>query len=464
MDKASQVLFSMFEAFKVSVKLDIAKKAEVADLEKFKLNFPTFYGFESFEARLSSLENKVKELMWDDQHHEAKDEVLLSLPGELDDLEISLEKERRRKGLSESSLIGFAVSDSKGEELKTHESIGTLDELEDSFSQFRSLANTGTKASASDIGLSQKLMKRMQRQMLMLTKDYEQNKDRIDELGISLSSLQGSLTTVQGQLHSLPQYYQSFESQVKGVATESNYLRAKAQDIERLFASYQAFTTQVKLELSDSLARLHKDSSIHLTRIVAVETKVDTTSSEFKLFRGQAKDKINGCLEFVKQIANEFTTLKRNVIAAETEILKHESAFKRDVLKVRTELETMKEPVKEYIDCKARETETLAEEVKRNQELFRKLAVEYTAVVTSPMMNRTTGFESDEPKLVQLKNRPFTASPYRRIRANSAVNPSVRRTSNVNSGASTDKAESSIALKRKVVSPRQLRERKMASN
>lgn len=407
MEKAGPVILSMFVAHKTSLKIALKKKAglkDLADLETRLLNSDRLAGF---ETRLSQLELKMKEFEFSNDEDEDQEEEYDEINSQhLDDIELSVEKERRRNKTAQSSRTEEGLP----ERMMTGSRESGLDSLESVPRQPSNYKSRGTIGSQSKGGSN--------RHLLMLARDLSSANDKIDRLTLDFSIASNEIETVKGNIEALLADYASIQTISESLKKEALQMSQQNSQLQQVLEEAKQKTHQMKHEVHSALDEFRADNNKHLSRLILLEAEQGALKNESLASRKRLQKKFDESIEFLTKVNDhsehlfkEIKQLKASLEASDNASLQEISAMKRDI-------NYLMGPVQDYMFVKGKESEVLNEEVKRHQDLFRKLAEEYISILDVKMApqdsTHRTSLKSEEVLRLKQENahlRASTASP-----------------------------------------------------
>jgi hypothetical protein len=406
MEKAS-VMISMLEAHKSKIRIELSRMASLQDLEALAQRIQSSEQLTNIEVRLSLLEGKMKEFdLTNDDADEEQDEIDSQF---MDDIEFSVEKERRR---GQSVKTEGVYTEKSGVNSGSRESMGE--------SEVSSLVQASVYKSRGTLG-SGKLSSKggSKRHILMLTRDMSSVNDKIDKLTIDFGATSEGLEKLRKDLVKMQTNYRDMLQYSETVKKEADLMGKRNDEMQVVLEKAASKSRRMKEEINTVIEDFRTESGKQLTRLVNLETEVGNARHEGHSFKIKIAKKFDESIEFMGKLSDTAEKLFREMRGLKQLVGKSEAATQRELGVLNHEIGVLKGPVHEYLQVKGRESEVLNEEVKRHQGLFRKMAEEYISILEVKMKSPLDSTQRTYPhseEVFRLKQenahlRAATASP-----------------------------------------------------
>mmetsp|Transcript_9338 Transcript_9338/g.17913 ORF Transcript_9338/g.17913 Transcript_9338/m.17913 type:complete len:473 (+) Transcript_9338:4781-6199(+) len=406
MEKSTPIILSMFEAYKAKLKIELSRKATLEDLEDLEARLMNSERLLNIEARVSQLEVKMREFEFT---HDEDDEEYDEIDSQhLDDIEVSVEKERKRNRSANSQ--SFKTEEGVPERMNTN-SIESMESSMQPQSIYKSRGTIGSPKLSSKGG--------SKRHLLMLARDLSSANDKIDKLTLDFGATGRDLDKVRGDIEELLMQYGSMQLISESLKKESMHMNQQNENLQRVLEEASSKTKQMKEEVKGALEEFRIENGKHLSRLVMLETEQGALRNEAMTFRKKLQRKFDESIEFMKKINDQTDRLFKDMKGLKGSLNISESSTLQEVASMKRELMMLKGPLQDFLLVKGKESEILSEEVKRHQDLFRKMAEEYITILDVKMRSpqdstQRTSLQFEEVLRLKQENahlRASTASP-----------------------------------------------------
>lgn len=387
MDKATPVILSMFEAFKTKVKIEMSRKPSFKDLESLETQILNSEKLGALETRITQLETKLKEFEFapPEDEEEEYDDIDSQY---LDDIEVSVEKERRRHHNSNPRIVGsdelmteFHNTRSKGSLTVRTDSRLQGDELLDSSprqlqgnSPYKSRA---TLSSQRQTGMSAA----SNRQMMVLMRDLASANEKINKLAIDFDVFIKEIELLRSEFQSQQVLFTHMQSQSSTLQHEATQMSKQNEQLQVVLEDAANKTRRMKEEVNVVVDEFRAESGKHLHRLVNLETEIREVKNKAYITKAKTKKKLVEFFDHTSKVNDRADRMIKELRSLKGIVENSDSSAADEIARLRFDLEILKGPVQEYLEVKGKETEILSEEVRRHQGLFRMLAEEYIAIL-----------------------------------------------------------------------------------
>jgi hypothetical protein len=384
MEPPGPVIISMFEAYKAAIKIELSRKANYRDLEAMATRILASEQLNKLEARIGRLEASMKDL--DALHaqlgeEEEQDEIDSA---HADDLEISVEKERRRQFSSnsrsfntdEGKLSGVQSTMSKETiSVRADSRLQVVDSTileEDRPSQGK---NRGT------IGSSRGQSGSSNRQMLMLTREVNAANDKVNRLAKEFDGLIGDVESVKESMRAQQTLYTKLQVYSETLKHEAKVMGERNEQLQSVIEEAEVRTTKMKEEVRGVVDDYRTETAKYLSRFVGLETEIRDVRTDSHACNIKALKKFKKAFGLIAKSEEQSKSNTKEVKEFKALLWSSEASTLEEISSLKEELRLLKGPVQNYLEVKSKESEVLAEEVRRYQRLFRQLAEEYIAIL-----------------------------------------------------------------------------------
>jgi hypothetical protein len=405
MEHSNQVILAMFEAFRTKLRIDISRKASLEDFEALAAKLDNLEQLNNIEFRVRSIEEKMKEFDFDHAAEEEEEEDDIDSQF-LDDIEVSVEKERRRNSSKPNLLSSKESLEESVESNLLRPSV------------FRSKGTLGSAKGGTN------------KHMLMMVRDLSAANDKIDRLTLDFGELSTQLEKMQSDQAKLQTYFNDMLTYSEKLKKEAELMGQQNEKFQQVLQEASAKTKHMKEDVGELIEEFRAESGKLTHRLVNLEIEQGTIKHEGQIFRMKLQQKFDESIDFMSNIKGKSGTLFKELKDLKAYVKLFEADIQRELGVVRQELGHLMGPAKEYMEVKGRESETLNEEVKRHQGLFRKLAEEYISMLDISMKSPDNTQRSFVPpeEILRLKQenahlRACTASPSNKLHLPQVASP-----------------------------------------
>jgi hypothetical protein len=410
MEQACQVILAMFEAHRSKLKIDLSRKANIEDLQALAAKLDNPEQFKNIELRVSTLEKQIKVLDFDNVAEEEEDEDDIDSHF-LEDIEVSVEKERRRN------------KDSRDTERSKQNELGSRESLQESIGSnlqrplaFRSRGTLGSGGT--------------NKHMLMMGRDLSAANDKIGKLTLDFEELSAQLVKMRSDQKKLQTHFNDMLTYSEKLKKEAVLMGQQNEKFQHVLQEANAKTKLIKEDVGALIEEVRAENGKLTHRLVNLETEHGTIKHEGLSFRKKLQFKFDESIELISNVKGKSGRLFKELKDLKAYVKLLEADTQREIGGVKEELGHLMGPAKEYMEMKGRESETLNEEVRRHQGLFRKLAEEYISMLDISMKSHDSPQRSFVPpeEILRLKQenahlRASTTSPFSKLHLPDVASP-----------------------------------------